>query len=88
MPALLRVVKSRLFLALRRKGKRKCRPSPQMRNGAYTTTPSADVSNAEHAPLIIPRSFYCRQARMYSIWGATAAVVPRWRHAVVRWTRW
>lgn len=65
VPALLRVVKSRLFLALRREGKRKCRPSPQMRNGAYTTTPSADVSNAEHAPLMIPRSFYCRQARMY-----------------------
>lgn len=57
-------MKSRLVLALRRKGKRKCRPSPQMRNGAYTTTPSADACNAQHAPLLIPRSFYCRQARM------------------------
>ena len=38
MPGLLRVVKSRLFLALRWKGKRKCRPTPQMRNGASTTS--------------------------------------------------
>ena len=38
MPALLRVVKSRVFLALRWKGKRKCRLSPQMSNGASTST--------------------------------------------------
>ena len=38
MPALLRVVKLRIFLTLRWKGKRKCRPSPQMSNGASTST--------------------------------------------------
>lgn len=84
MPALLRVVKSRLFLALRWKGKRKCRPTPQMRNGASTTSLVRMFSM--HSTRHLSSHARSTAGKRGCRWGAAAAVVPRWRRAVARWT--